>query len=88
MRDPRTKCLHFFHVVAGVDNGHPRGIQASDHVENVVARLWIDARSRLIEQKESRTVDDGDGEIQAPLHTPGEGTRSLIRAISQANCGE
>src|SRR5437899_537315 len=48
--DPPAQGFNFFHVVARVDDGHAGGVQAADFLEDVVARLRVDAGGRLVKE--------------------------------------
>ena len=66
----------------------PGGVQRLHLLEDVVARLRIDAGGRLVEEQQRRPVDDGDGEVEPPLHAAGEGAGAVVGPVGQADGGE
>src|SRR5262249_29329743 len=50
--DPVAETLGLFHVVGGVEDGLSLPGQLADRVEDLVARLRIDARGGLVQQQE------------------------------------
>src|SRR5439155_14795558 len=82
-RDSVTKALRFLHVVRRVENGTALGGELFDVLEEVVARLRIDARGRLVEEQHRRIVDQGTGQVEATLHPAGVGAGAVVPALRQ-----
>src|SRR4029453_2973259 len=59
--DAIAEPLRFFHVMRRVDDGAPVAMQRLDALEDLVARLRIDADGRLVEQQQLGTVDTRRG---------------------------
>ncbi len=57
-RDAIAEPLGFFHVVRRVDDGAAVAVQRLDVLEDLVARLRIDADRRLVEQQQLGIVHD------------------------------
>ena len=51
-------------------------------------RDWIDSDRRLVENDESRFVDQGHSEVQPPLHPPGKCPDVLIGMRLKANLSQ
>ena len=83
--DARAQRFHLFHVVAGVDDGDAGAVEAADLVEDVVARLRIDAGRRLVQQDQPRLVDQRGAEVEPAFHAAGEGARAVVGAVGQAD---
>ena len=72
----------------GVEHAHALGAQAADELEDVEARLRVDAHSGLVEQDEFRAVEKGAAEIHAALHAAGEGLHGVLGAIGERERGK
>ena len=73
--------LHLFHVMAGVDDGHAGGVEPAHFLEDVIARLRIDADGRLVEQQQPRLMHQGHAQVEPAFHAAGEGpARSSARS--------
>ena len=81
--DAIAEPLRFLHVVRAVENGRAgRGLFAHGG-EDALARLRIDADRRLVEQEHARCMQEGAGEIEAPLHAAGEGRDDVVGALGE-----
>ena len=76
--------LGLFHVMRGEKDGDLLLIaQAADEGPDVVAGLRIEANGRLIEEKDSRFVEQRAGNLEAPLHAAGIGFHEVVPAVPQ-----
>src|SRR5579862_5128330 len=67
-----AQSLRLFHVVRRVEDRVALIAQAADDFQNLLTRLWIDSRSRLVEQNEFWPMYQRDRKVQAPLHAAGK----------------
>ena len=84
-RDAIAEPLGFFHVVRRVDDGAAFAVQRLDALEDLVARLRIDADRRLVEQQQLRIVHHRRGQVEAPLHAAGIAADAIALAIGEAD---
>ena len=71
-----------------IEHRHPLARQPLDALENCVAALRIDADGRLIQDQQTRTVQQPDPDVQPPLHPAGEVLGLLARPICQTHHAE
>ena len=83
--DAIAEALGFFHVVGRVDDGAALAVQRFDVLEDLVARLRIDADRGLVEQQQVRLVHERGGEVEAPLHAARIGADAIVLAIGEAD---
>ena len=62
----------------------PAALSCFDAVEDVVARLRVDADGRLVEKDDLRIVNEGDGHVEPPLHAAGVGFHAVAAAVLEA----
>src|SRR5688572_26659115 len=70
-----------FHVMSGVEDGAARTGKLFDQVEEVIARLWIDAGGWLIEQQDRRIMYQSTRQVEPPLHA----ARIRLNAVTGAS---
>src|ERR1044072_8430471 len=63
-----AQLLRFVHVVRGQDQRPPALIEAEEAVPDGGARLWVEARRRLVEQEDVGAVDERPRDREAALH--------------------
>ena len=81
--DPIAQALRLLHVVGGVEHPDARRAQLLHAREDRVTALRIDADRRLVEDQQGRPVKEPDADVEAPLHTTGELTGSVVGRIEQ-----
>src|SRR6185436_13630979 len=74
--------------MGGVEDGAAGAGEALDRVEEVIARLRIDARSRLVEKQNRWIMHQGASQIEAPLHAARVRHDTIGCAISQTRKAE
>ena len=84
-RDAIAEALGFFHVMRRVDDRAAFAMQRLDALEDLVARLRIDADGRLVEQQQFGIVQDRGGQIEPPLHAAGIAAGAIALAIGEAD---
>ena len=67
-----TESLYFLHVVARIDNRDASGVDAANFLEDMIARLRINACRRLVQEQEPRLMDETNPEIETVLHAAGK----------------
>src|SRR5262245_39248210 len=82
--DSIAKALGLFHVMGSVKNGAARPGEALDRVEEMIARLRIDACRRLIEEQYRRIMHQGACEVKPPLHAARIRLHAMAGAVGQA----
>ncbi len=84
-RDPVAEDLGFFHVVRGQHDRRPRLAHAEDRLPQVAAGVRIEPGCRLIEERHPRLVDEGEGDAQPLLLTPGHLVDLRLRLFLQVD---
>ena len=74
-------CL--FHVVSRVEDGHAGVAEFLHGLEDVIARLWVYADGRLVEEQQLGAAHESDGEVHAALHAAGEVVHLVAGAVEQ-----
>src|SRR5947209_14494760 len=84
-RDPIT-IFSFFHVVRRHKDGQPGAVAQSQHVfPDAPPRLWVEANSRLIQEKRLWFVQQAASNLQAAFHTSGEGFDDVFAAVFETH---
>src|SRR3546814_7269934 len=65
--------------MGGEHDGNALGIEAPDIVPELLAKLDIDAGSRLVQHQDRRRMDHRLGDKQSPLHPAGKRTEVAPR---------
>src|SRR5262245_25410523 len=86
--DAVADALRLLDVVRRVEDGRAFVREVADDREQPVAGLRVDARGRLVEQKEPGRVDQRAGQIEAAQHPAGVRTGEVIRAPSEPHALE
>ena len=76
-----TQPLSLFHIVRRINNRPPLRPQFFNSLEDMIARLWIDARGRLIQKNDARIMHQRNRQIQSPLHTAGERFHAILLTV-------
>src|SRR5262245_46284354 len=71
--------------MTGVDDRDTGGVDPANFLEDVVARLGIDAGRRLVEQEQAWSVNQASTEVEPPLHAARKSLDAGVAAIGQAN---
>ena len=86
--DPVAEALGLFHVVRRVEDRLPRVAQRLEAFEDGVAALRVDARRRLVEQKDVRVVEKPGREVQTALHPAAVGLHAVAPPVGEAREAE
>lgn len=85
MQDPIGEALDLVGTMRGEQQGVPAAAQPSDHVEEQLLALAIQARARFVEQQHGGVAKQRDGQRQALLHAAGEGADRLAGVRVEAH---
>lgn len=80
-----AQLLGFFQVVGGEDHGGPPIAEIAEAGEDRFTRLDIDSHGWLVEKEQCGLVEQGAGQVQSPLHSPGKGANPTAAQIRQAD---
>jgi hypothetical protein len=80
-----AQTLRFLHVVRGVQDGGSGRAQTPNQLQNVRARLRVDARGRFVKQDQFGFMHQRRREIQPPLHPARERSDVAITVGFQAD---
>src|SRR4051812_43076159 len=72
-RDPVAQILGFLEIMSGEDDGDSALVQLPHIGPELLAKLDVDARGRLVEDQDRRRMDHRLGDQQPPLHSAREG---------------
>ena len=86
--DPLGQLLRFFEVVGGEHDRRSLGSELADVGPEIAAQLHVDAGGRLVEEEDSRAVDQGLGDEEPALHAAGERPRIGGALVEEAKGGE
>lgn len=67
--------------VSGEEDGGAFITECAHVLEDVSSCVWIDAGGRFIEYEQRRSVDGGDGELEASLHALGPVSDAFVGAM-------
>ena len=82
--DARAQRLDLFHVMAGVNDGRARAVDATNLLENMIARLRIDPRRRFVQEQQPGAMDEPHTQVEPTLHAPGKGADTVVGSIGQS----
>ena len=74
--------------VMGYDRLPVLGVEGSQQVEDLVARLAVEISGRLVTEQQRRVGDDGPGDADSLLLAAGELSRVVLRAVGEAHDGQ
>ncbi len=86
--DPVGGLLGLAEVVGGHEHGHPVGREVAHHLADQLAPRHVDARGRLVEERDLRPTDEREGEGEALLFTPGELAPHRGAALCEPDAGQ
>src|SRR3989344_4777030 len=86
--DVFAKLLGFFEVVGGEQDGEARFAQPREVIPHAAAELDVYARGRLVEDEESRLIDQRARNHEATLHAARERHRILVHLFAEPQVGE
>ncbi len=75
--------LGLFHVMCGVEDGHPLRVQFLDIVQDVSPALRVDSHGWLIHDDDRRFVHQGCPDIDAALHSSGKLVHPVLLPFHQ-----
>src|ERR671919_1067596 len=79
-----AQAFRLFHVVGGVEHGHPFVGEVLDTRQDCIAALGIDTDGRLVEHQEPWPVQQRDPDVEPPLHAAGVLVRAIAGSLRQA----
>src|SRR5437879_13747946 len=78
--------LSLVHVVGREEHGDRlTSLELVDVAPDVAARLRVEADGRLVEEEDSRRVEEAAGDLEAPLHAARERLHDAAPALPQPN---
>jgi hypothetical protein len=81
--DPVAQPLGLLHVVGGVEDRHALLLERLDPRQDGVPALWVDPDGRLVEDEQTRLVEEADPDVQASFHPAGVGVGPLLGSVAQ-----
>jgi len=81
--DPVCKALCLLHVLRREQHGRAGGDEVFDEPPDVVARAWVKAGGRLIEEQDPWAADQARAHVKAPAHPARVGLDELFGGIGE-----
>ncbi len=78
---PLAQPFGLFHVVGGVEDGHPFPVERLDALEDRIAALGVHSDGGLVQEKDIRLVQQAGGQVDPPLHPPRIAVQGLVGAV-------
>ena len=83
-----AEMLHFFHIMARIEDGHPVGVHLLQAFIDEVPGLGVYADGGLVKEKDPRAVNEPDSQAQAALQPAGEGMDAPVRQVLHVGYGK
>ena len=83
--DAVGQLLRLFHVVRGVEDGHPAGVEVLDPVEDGAPALRVDAHRGLVQIQHPRLVEQRRPDVHPALHAAGVLVHPVLLPVGEAD---
>lgn len=87
-RYPGTEISGLLHMVRGIEDGHALLVQAAKQVEDHISGLDIDANCGLIQEENTRMMEDACDQVDSSFHATGKGADLLVPELGQSELVE